>query len=356
MSVAPSTIGKGPLPARSDRVAVPSSWRSAQVALTVAVALLAIYYALIGYKSAPGESGLADKVSLFDLLGFGVLVALVWAVTPTTATIAMTTWQEAIRRRWMSALLAFAIVLMPISTFFTWMQQGEEEKFLRDFGVGFTVIITVLMAIFLGVALIPPDIERRTIFTILSKPVDRREFLLGKYLGLCLTLWVSLAVMALMFLLTFAWFSIRREGYADAMAVTAGHPGLAFEIGNLARALLLHGGALMIMAALALTLSLMLSNIAAVVFSFVVYFLGQGASYWEYLSRGGSGSVSSGIAGVIRGAYLFLPRLDRFDVRERLVNDMPVAFNYMWKALSGGLIYVAVLLLVAYYLFSDREF
>ena len=49
--------------------------------------------------------------------------------------------------------------------------------------MGFIVIITMLMAIFLGVALVPPEIERRTIFTILSKPVDRLEFLIGKFLG-----------------------------------------------------------------------------------------------------------------------------------------------------------------------------
>jgi ABC-type transport system involved in multi-copper enzyme maturation permease subunit len=54
--------------------------------------------------------------------------------------------------------------------------------------------------------------------------------------------------------------------------------------------------------------------------------------------------------------YYALPRLDRFDVRERLVNDMPVALNYSWKAFSSGLIYVAVLLIIAYLVFSDREF
>ena len=135
------------------------------------------------------------------MLGFVVLIALVWLTTPAVGTIAITTWQEALRRRWMLTLLMFAIVLIPISLFFTWMQQGSEEKFVRDFGLGFTVIITTVMAIFLGAGLIQPDIERRTIFTILSKPIDRIEFLLGKYLGLCLTLLVSLAIMSLMFLI-----------------------------------------------------------------------------------------------------------------------------------------------------------
>ena len=70
----------------------------------------------------------------------------------------------------------------------------------------------------------------------------------------------------------------------------------------------------------------------------------------------GAGSVSAPIAAVIKTIYVFVPRLDRFDVRERLVNDMPVAFNYAWKAFGGGLIYVAAVLCVAYFIFSDREF
>ncbi len=361
MSAAPSSLRppSGALhssPNPAERVLIPARWRSTQLALIGLVALLAIYYNLWGYRSPEGESGLADSRGLADNLGFVVLGALIWLCTPTAATIALTTWQEAIRRRWMVGLLGFAIVLMLISTFFTWMQQGEEKKFLSDFGVGFTVIITLLMAIFLGVALIQPDIERRTIFTILSKPVERGEFLLGKYLGLCLTLLTSLAAMSLMFLLSYSLFYIRREGLADALTVAPNHPGLAFELGNLSRALLLHSGALLAMAAVALTLSLVLTNIAAVVFSFGIFFLGQGAAYWEYLTRGGQGSLAPSVSAFIKGVFLIVPRLDTFDVRQRLVNDMPIAFNYMWKSFGTGLLYTAAILMIAHWIWNEREF
>jgi ABC-type Na+ efflux pump permease subunit len=159
--------------------------------------------------------------------------------------------------------------------------------------VGFTVIITLLMAIFLGVALIPPDIERRTVFTILSKPVERGEFLLGKYLGLCLTLWTSLAAMSLMFLLSYALFYIRREGLADALAIGPRHPGLGFELGNLARALLLHGGALMAMAAVAMTCRWCCRT--SLPWCSLLHLLpGQGASYWEYCRERRQGLAGTG--------------------------------------------------------------
>jgi ABC-type transport system involved in multi-copper enzyme maturation permease subunit len=351
--------------APAGRVVVPAKWRAGQFILIALVGLLAVWYFSVGWKS-PGETNAASSRNVFDALGFIVLAGFVWLCTPVAGVIAMTTFQEALRRRWMTVLLAFGIVLLGLSTFFTWMQPGEEQKFLRDFGVGFIIIMTLLMAIFLGVALVPPDIERRTIFTILSKPVDRLEFLIGKYLGLCLVLLVNLALMSAMFLLSYALFKIRREGYAGAMATDAGHMSVIFDLGNMFKALVLQYGQLMIMAALALTMSLVVSNITAIVFCFLIYFGGQMSSYWEHLggeghdaggadAHGGSG-LSKPVQNAIRIVYYALPRLDRFDVRERIVTDVPIGFNYMWKAMGNGMIYVAVLLCIAWLVFSDREF
>ena len=351
--------------APAGRIVVPPKWRAGQMAVIGLIALMAVWYFSVGYR-APGETNAAASRNPFDALGFIVLAGLAWLCTPVAGVIAMTTFQEALRRRWMTVLLAFGIVLLGLSTFFTWMQPGEEQKFLRDFGIGFIIIMTLLMAIFLGVALVPPDIERRTIFTILSKPVDRLEFLIGKYLGLCLVLFVNLALMGGMFLLSYALFKIRREGYAGAMAMDTGHMSVMFDVVNMFKALVLQFGQLMIMAALALTMSLVVSNITAIVFCFLIYFGGQMSSYWEHLggeghdaqggdTHGGSG-LSGPLQGLIRVLYFALPRLDRFDVRERIVTDIPIGFNYMTKAMGNGMVYVAVLLCIAWLVFSDREF
>jgi ABC-type transport system involved in multi-copper enzyme maturation permease subunit len=214
---------------------------------------------------------------------------------------------------------------------------------------------------------VPPDIERRTIFTILSKPVNRLEFLLGKFLGLCLTLAVNLALMSVMFILSYILFQLRKSGWnwgaAWAVDPSSGLPGLGFDVSNLSRALTLQFGQLTIMAALALTLSLVVSNITAIVFCFLAYFGGQTSSYWEHLGsehggdeHGDRPGLSGPVARLVQMVYYVLPRLDRFEVRERLVNDMAIGSNYMWKAFDSGLIYVAVLLTIAYLIFSDREF
>jgi len=368
MSASPAVMGKGgtgraSAPRGGEQVAVPAKWRIGQFIVLGLIAALAAYYFTVGWKSPAGETEVAMR-TIPDAIGFLILAGLVWLTTPTAGVIASTTFQEALRRRWMNALLGFALVLLALSSFFNWMQPGEEEKFLRDFGTGFIIIITLLMSIFLGVALVPPEVERRTIFTILSKPVTRLEFLIGKFMGLAMTLFVNLALMGLMFLISYTLFKLRREGFAGAMEIKGvDHPGLVFDLTNLTKAILLHYGQLCIMSALALTLSLIVSNITAIVFCFIAYFGGQMSSYWEHLAGGEHGGdsvhgagLSKPVQGVVNAVYFMLPRLDRFDVRERLINDMPIAFNYMWKAFGSGLIYVAVLLTIAYLVFSDREF
>ncbi len=363
-------------------VTIPASWRLGQFVLMGLVALLAIWYAVQGYKSPASDVGAADNFSPFDLVGFVLTMALIFLTTPTAWVVATTTFHEAIRRKWMTALLGFAIVMLAVSTFFTWMQPGSQQKFLRDYGLGFTVIITLIAAVFLGVALITPEIERRTILTILSKPVTRAEFLIGKYLGLMLTLALNLAVMSTIFLISYGLFVVQKDGadaltggnflaniphlpQAYAIANQADGAGVSLngvnsDVVNLGRALFLHLGTLSIMASFAMMLSQFLTGITAIIISFVVYFLGQSAAYWDRLSGGGSDTATPVLTGPIRvmadAVYAILPHLDTFDVRERLVNDLPVGWNYMLKTGSAGATYTAVMLAVAYFAFSEREF
>lgn len=355
------TAPRGAMP-RDERIEIPARWRMGQLLVIGLIAVLAIYYFAAGWRTPGGNP--ADNINPIDAIGFIILAGLTWLTTPTAATVAMTTFHEAVRRRWMTALLGFAVALLVLSTVFQWMQAGEEEKFLRDFGIGFIIIMTMLMAIFLGVSLVPPEIERRTIFTILSKPVKREEFLIGKFMGLCLTLLINLAVMSLAFLVSYALLKIRRSGGLEPAlsGMNGAEVGLMFTLVNIGKALALHYGQLVIMSAVAITLSLIVSGITAIVFCFLVYFGGQMSSYWEHLEQhasgeeGGGGGISGPVQGLIKTVYFVLPRLDKFEVREKLVNDSPIFFNYMWKAFGSGLIYVAVLLLIAYLIWSDREF
>ena len=111
-------------------------------------------------------------------------------------------------------------------------------------------------------------------------------------------------------------------------------------------------------------LSLIVTPITAITFCFLAFFGGQMSSYWGHL--GGEGhdahgdEAAHGLSGpmqnLVKIVYYALPRMDHFDVRPQLVTDTAIAIPVMWKAWSGGLIYVSVLLTIAYLIFSDREF
>jgi hypothetical protein len=128
--------GKGGTAGRrgpEERVVIPAKWRIGQFVIIALLAVLAVWFYRTGWQSPSTETRAADSRNLVDLSGFAILAGLVWMTTPTAGVIAMTTFQEALRRRWMTALLIFGMVLLALSTFFTWMQAGEEQNFIRDF-------------------------------------------------------------------------------------------------------------------------------------------------------------------------------------------------------------------------------
>lgn len=345
---------------------VPASWRAGQLVVLALIAALALIYNLMVVPWPQIlKAGSFANWPIADNLGFVVLAAVTWLATPTAGTIAYSTLQEAIRRRWVIGFVLFSMLVIGFSSSLTFVQLGEEQRFLQDFGIGFIIAMTILIAIFLGVTLVPPEIERRTILTILSKPVNRVEFLLGKFLGLCLTLFLCTVLLGAFFLLIFVAFSLRQNPAAWTTG-TVSNPDatLSFQTLNLAKALLLHFGQLIVLAALSMLLSLIVTPITAITFCFLAYFGGQMSSYWGHL--GGDGHANEGegaekglsgpMQNMVKMVYYVLPRMDRFDVRQQLVTDTNVALASVWQAWSSGLLYVAVLLTIAYLVFSDREF
>ena len=115
--------------------------------------------------------------------------------------IALNTFREAVRDKILYSLLFFALVMIGGSVLVADLTIGEYGKIIRDLGLASISIFGLLIAIFVGIGLIYKEIERKTIYTIASKPVPRWEFLVGKYLGLVATLAVQVGIMSAAYLL-----------------------------------------------------------------------------------------------------------------------------------------------------------
>src|SRR5437899_4857579 len=111
------------------------------------------------------------------------------------AAIARNAFREAVRDRVLYNLVLFVLLLIVGAMFLGELSGGQERKVIIDLGLSAMLLFGVFIAIFVGVGLVYKEIERRTVYAIFSKPVGRGEFLLGKYLGLCLTLLVNVVVM-----------------------------------------------------------------------------------------------------------------------------------------------------------------
>src|SRR5437762_10350557 len=109
--------------------------------------------------------------------------------------IARNAFREAVRDRVLYNLVLFVLLLTGAAVFIGELSGGQERKIIVDLGLSAMMLFGVFIAIFVGVGLVYKEIERRTVYAIFAKPVGRGEFLVGKYLGLCLTLLVNVAIM-----------------------------------------------------------------------------------------------------------------------------------------------------------------
>jgi len=101
----------------------------------------------------------------------------------TIRVIAANTFREALRDRVLYLFLGFAVVLLASSKLFGILTVGDQDKIIKDMGLAGIQLFTMLIAVMMSVLLISREIESRTVYYILAKPVRRWQFLLGKYVG-----------------------------------------------------------------------------------------------------------------------------------------------------------------------------
>src|SRR4029077_5323184 len=119
--------------------------------------------------------------------------------------VAVNVFKESVRDKVLYNLVVFAVLLISISYLLGQLTAGQDLKIIKDLGLSSISIFGLLIAIFIGIGLVWKEVEKRSIYALLSKPMRRQEFLLGKYCGLVLTLLINVAVMTLAFYAVLAY-------------------------------------------------------------------------------------------------------------------------------------------------------
>src|SRR3954466_5864287 len=115
---------------------------------------------------------------------------------PATLLVAVHVFRDSIRDKVLYSIVAFAVLLIASSLLMAQLTAGQDVKIIKDLGLAAMSLFGLFIAIFIGIGLVAREIERRSIYAVLVKPVERHEFIIGKYLGLLATLLANLAVMA----------------------------------------------------------------------------------------------------------------------------------------------------------------
>ena len=244
------------------------------------------------------------------------------------------TFKESLRQKILLLLVVFAVILIIISVFLEPFALGEAPKIMRDFGLAAASLFGVLTTIIIGSALMHKDIEKKTIYTVLSKPVKRSEVILGKFFGLS----------ALVFLLVFAMLIIHQlviflyEGTFDPVLLIS-LPFTMIEVMVLLGILLLFSS----------FSSTTMSSIMGVIF-FVV---GHALPDLKLFADQSKIIVFKYLA---YGFYYVLPNLENFNLRIDLAYKLPLYSDQIIFSLLYGIMYIIFLLYVTKIIFERREF
>lgn len=263
--------------------------------------------------------------------------------------VAKATFHEAWRRRFINGILAFAIVIIGSSWVFAYLQPGAELQMVIDIGLGSIRFFGMLIAVFLGTRLIPDEVERRTIHTILAKPVSRAQFVFGKYFGGAATIALNMLLMGIAFYIVFA---LKAPAFAAAKPEDAMIIGAMY--GNIAKAILLAFFEIFLVLGIAVVASTIFSWVLAVITTFCIYFVGQMSDFFQQLSD--PARDTSRFAQIILGTlYKVLPHFEVFDIREAILQGTYVPASMVLKAIAQGSAYLAIILIIGYLVFNDRE-
>jgi len=251
----------------------------------------------------------------------------IWAVS-------LNTFKETIRNRVMVNILIFAIGLILLSLVIGDWSMGQQVKVIKDFGLSAMSLFGLLIAIFIGIRLMVEEFEQRTIYVIASKPIHRWEILVGKYLGLSITLAVNVIFMSLAL-----WGAdLFMEGKIDF---------------GLAPAVLLIYIEILLVVGLALFFSSFVSPNLSAILTILVFIIGHLSGFLrDYVQLHPENSYNW----VLKLIYWVVPNLETLNIKMAVVEHLnrpphAVAYGFLY-----GIGYILILLVFTIAIFNRKDF
>lgn len=293
-----------------------------------------------------------------SMAGVFFLYLLQRAAFPKLAAVALSTAKSDIAQPMYAIVVGAGLFLLVMFVFIPYNTFGDDIKQLKDSGLNLILVLAILQAVWAASTSVADEVEGKTALTVLSKPVSRRDFILGKFTGIGWSVGLLVVILGLMLLVTVAYkpvYDFREGGYQSPDDINADPTwqNCYAEMVQTTPGLVLVYMEALVMAALSVAISTRLPTLANFIISFAVYVLGH---LTPLLVQ--SQVVANQLPPVVFFGRLIatvLPVLDHFNIQASIAAGAVVPYTYLAWSLVYCLLYSTVAMLLALTLFEDRD-
>jgi len=247
--------------------------------------------------------------------------------------IALNTFNESLRKKTFYILLVVALVVIGASRFFSFLAAEDELKMIKDVSFSTIEFFGALIAIFTALAAVSSEIEKHTIYTLLSKPITRNNFIIGKLLGQSLIILLNVILMSIFFV--------------GLLLIKKSPPDI-----QTFKTIFLIYVSLVLMGSITLAVATFATDAFNLIFSFFLYIVGHLITYGKNLLDRVENIVIKGLGEML---YTIIPNYENFNIKDKVVVGVDVSWRYIGQTTLYGIIYITIVVLIGIYFFNKRE-
>ncbi|MCY2995849.1 MAG: ABC transporter permease [Planctomycetota bacterium] len=308
------------------------------------------HFELTSIMAPPHPEIVTIPVMAISIVAVFLLYLLQQVLAPRLSAIALSTYKNEVAQPLFAILLTLGVVILVAYVFIPYNTFGEDIKVLKDTGLTSIMILGIFQAVWAAGNSVADELDGKTALTVLSKPIGRRSFILGKFLGIVWTVVLLFVVLGLLLLLVTAYKPIydgKENSTTQDVTWQLCHLEMVYTVPGLVLAFL----ETVVLAAVSVAISTRLPLLANFVISFAIYVLGHLTPLIVQSSMGQFVFVQ--FFGQLI-ATIF-PNLDHFNIQAAVAAGLPVPHLYLAWALVYCLIYSLIAMLLAWLLFEDRD-
>ncbi len=247
--------------------------------------------------------------------------------------IALNTFKETVRDKLLYALIGFGVLTIAASLLAGSVSLGQDRRVIEDFSLTAILVFLLIITLFIGTQLVYREIERRTIYVSLTKPISRDQFFLGKFIGLALTTTVSAAVMSVIFLLV---LYLKTKAFEPLVLLAVG-------------AVLLE---IWLLTAISLLFSSFTAPLSSAIYTFALTLIGHSSNTVWTIAHKNHGFLK----GLLETIYYVFPNLEKFNLRNEVIYHLHPTGTQLWMIALYFVGYTAAALIIGLGIFRRHEF